>query len=187
MDHFIDLRVRPDPEFPVPQLLNALAAKLHRVLVALESDDIGISFPHHRAKGAGLGDTLRLHGSAARLQQLMRTAWLGSMSEHVFPADVLPVPASASHRVVRRVQVQSNAERIRRRQMKRHGWTEEEARRRIPDTVEKQLDLPWLSLRSQSTGQPFRLFIEHQPVQPHPASGRFNAYGLSNTATVPWF
>ncbi|GAB4062504.1 type I-F CRISPR-associated endoribonuclease Cas6/Csy4 [Uliginosibacterium sediminicola] len=187
MDHYIDLRLRPDPEFPVPQLLNALAAKLHRALVALKAEDIGVSFPQHNAKGAGLGNTLRLHGSRPRLQQLMQANWLSGMADHVQPADVLPVPAGAKHRVVRRVQVHSNAERIRRRQIKRHGWTEQEARERVPDRVEQRLDLPWLTLRSQSSGQNFRLFIEHLPSQADPVPGSFNAYGLSNTATIPWF
>lgn len=186
MDHYIDLRLRPDPEFPVPQLLNALATKLHRALVALQAEDIGVSFPHHKARG-GLGDTLRLHGSLPRLQQLMQMDWLTGMADHVTASGVLPVPAGAKHRVVRRVQAQSNAERIRRRQIKRHGWTEAEARERIPDTVEQKLDLPYLSLRSQSTGQNFRLFVEHLPCSLDAVCGSFNAYGLSNTATIPWF
>lgn len=187
MDHYIDLQVRPDPEFPISQLLSALAVKLHRALVGLKADDIGVSFPHHRAKDAGLGDILRLHSSQMRLQQLMQTHWLTGMADHVEISDILPVPATVQHRIVRRVQAQSNVERIRRRQMKRHSLTEEEARQRIPDAVEQRLDLPWLTLRSQSTGQNFRLFIEHLPCQQKTASGNFNTYGLSSTATVPWF
>ncbi|PWF23784.1 type I-F CRISPR-associated endoribonuclease Cas6/Csy4 [Corticimicrobacter populi] len=187
MDHYIDLRVRSDPEFPVPQLLNALFAKLHRALVALKADDIGVSFPGHKSKGAGLGHTLRLHGHQARLQHLMQENWLTGMADHIDAAGILPIPAGVQHRIVQRVQVHSSAERIRRRQMKRHGLTAEEARQRIPDTVEQRLDLPWLTLRSQSTGQHFRLFVEHLPCQTTAVSGSFNAYGLSNVATVPWF
>ena len=33
MDHYVDIDVRPDPEFPVHQLMSALYAKLHRALV----------------------------------------------------------------------------------------------------------------------------------------------------------
>jgi CRISPR-associated endonuclease Csy4 len=187
MDHYIDLRLRPDPEFPPAQLLNALAAKLHRALVALKAEDIGISFPKHHATGGGLGDVLRLHGTQPRLQALMQTNWLSGMSDHLVCSPIQPVPASAQHRVVRRVQAQSNAERIRRRQMKRHGWTEEEARARIPDSIEQRLDLPYLMLRSQSTGQHFRLFVEHLPCGPTSVTGAFTAYGLSNSATIPWF
>ena len=32
MDHYLDIRVLPDPEFGQVELLNALYAKLHRVL-----------------------------------------------------------------------------------------------------------------------------------------------------------
>ena len=187
MDHYIELRIRPDPEFPVSQLLNALVAKLHRALVTLKADDIGMSFPHHIYKGVGLGHTLRVHGRHLRLEQLMHTHWLTGMVDHLDTSEILPVPAEAQHRIVRRVQTRSNAERIRRRQMKRQGWTETEARQRIPDSVERRVDLPWLMLRSQSTGQNFRLFIEHLPCQQEAVPGLFNAYGLSSTATVPWF
>ena len=45
MDSYIDIRVRPDPEFSMPMLMNALVSKLHRALVAINADDIGISFP----------------------------------------------------------------------------------------------------------------------------------------------
>lgn len=187
MDHYIDLQLRPDPEFPVPQLLNALAAKLHRALVMLHAEDIGVSFPHVRSKGAGLGDTLRLHGTQQRLQQLMQADWLRGMNDHLTTTPPQAVPPGAQFRVVRRVQAHSSAPRIRRRQMKRHGWTETQAQDRIADSVEHSLDLPYLMLRSQSTGQHFRLFVEHLPCQSAPVSGSFNAYGLSSTATIPWF
>jgi CRISPR-associated endonuclease Csy4 len=41
-------------------------------------------------------------------------------------------------------------------------------------------------LHSQSTGQPFRLFLDHRPCDTASA-GPFNTYGLSTTATIPWF
>lgn len=34
MDHYLDIRVLPDPEFSAQTLLEALFAKLHRALVA---------------------------------------------------------------------------------------------------------------------------------------------------------
>lgn len=187
MQHYIDLRVRPDPEFSTSQLLNALAAKLHRALVTLNTDDIGVSFPHHQTNAPSLGHTLRLHSSMPRLQELMRTNWLTGMTDHLIATEVRTIPTEVAHRVVRRVQAHSNVERVRRRQIKRHGWTTEEARQRIPDTAEQRLHLPWLTLRSVSTQQSFRLFIEHLPCQAEAMPGRFNAYGLSAAATIPWF
>jgi len=71
--------------------------------------------------------------------------------------------------------------------MKRHGLDETQARERIPDSAAETLHLPFVQLRSGSTGQTFRLFLCLGPAQPTPVSGEFNAYGLSQNATVPWF
>ena len=45
MDHYVDIDVQPDPEFPAHQLMEALYAKLHRALMAHNSTSIGVSFP----------------------------------------------------------------------------------------------------------------------------------------------
>lgn len=44
MDHYLDLKLLPDPEFPEPQLMSALLSKFHRALHDLRRNDIGISF-----------------------------------------------------------------------------------------------------------------------------------------------
>ncbi|MFA9441617.1 type I-F CRISPR-associated endoribonuclease Cas6/Csy4 [Uliginosibacterium sp. sgz301328] len=187
MDHYIDIRVRPDPEIATAHILNALADRLHLALVGLEARDIGISFPRFRSDRPSLGDTLRLHGTSAALSALMVKGWAVMLADYVEVGAATPVPIGAKHRVVVRRQATSNADRVRRRQMKRQGWSEEEARARIPDSIEKRLDLPYLELRSRSTGQPYRLFIEHRPCQNEAVRGNFNAFGLSASATVPWF
>jgi CRISPR-associated endonuclease Csy4 len=187
MDHYIDIRVRPDPEFSPSMLMDALFGKLHRALVSLSTDDIGISLPEHTTKKRSPGGVLRLHGSASSLERLMAAAWLQGMRDHVDVAEACQVPTDARHRVVRRRQFKTNAERLRRRRAKRHGETLEQARERIPDNIERRVTLPYLTLRSQSTRQSFCLFIEHGPLKAQPTPGVFNSYGLSDTATVPWF
>lgn len=187
MDHYLDLKLLPDPEFPATQLMNALFAKLHRGLVELGCDDIGISFPDSARAGHGFGQRLRLHGTAAALDRLLARNWLSGMRDHVQLSELAAVPANAQHRGLRRVQVDSNPERLRRRAIKRHGLTEEQARQRIPDHAGKTTDLPFIDLRSQSSGQRFRLFIAQGPIQATAQAGTFNAYGLSREATVPWF
>lgn len=186
-DHYLDIHLLPDPEFPPEQLMNALFAKLHRALVQLGSDSIGVSFPKARNGATGLGDHLRLHGGSAALNDLMAQSWLSGMHDHVRLGEPAPVPPDTQHCQVRRVQTDSNPERLRRRAMKRHGLSEEQARERIPDSAAKWLRLPYVQLRSQSTGQPFRLFIEQSAPQLESHAGVFNAYGLSRDATVPWF
>jgi len=188
MESYINITLLPDPEFPAPMLMNALFAKLHRVLVKIKSDGIGISFPSVNEKKPTLGDQLRLHGTAVALQNLQAQNWLQGMRDHLETSEIEQVPANAQHRQIKRVQVKSSAERLRRRYSKRHqGVTEQDAAELIPITVEKRLTQPYLQLKSESSGQSFRLFLQHQPPQAEAVAGAFNCYGISQTATIPWF
>lgn len=186
MDHYVDIRLRPDPEFPPHQLMDALFAKLHRVLVQTDSADIGVSFPDAGSIKVGLGQRLRLHGAQPSLQRVMDMPWLTGMTDHAEVTDVSRVPTDAKHCQVRRVQAKSSPDRLRRRQMKRKGWTEEQARAAIPDSAAEQLKLPYLTVRSASTGQSFRLFVRQEPAS-GPVPDAFNSYGFSGCGTVAWF
>lgn len=203
MDHYVDIRVQPDAEFAPAMLMAALFTKLHKALAAGAHQDIGVSFPQMevgdaapaptRASRTGahpryaLGQVLRMHGTSQALHALLTTDWLTGMRDHVASGAVLAVPTDARHRVVSRVQAKSSPERLRRRQMRRHGLTAEQAQERIPDSAAETLNLPFLTLRSQSTGQTFRLFIRLGPAQTTAVPGEFGAYGLSPQTTVPWF
>lgn len=188
MDHYQDILIRMDPEFPTPLLMNALFAKFHRALVQLRSTGIGVSFPSFDGSVPSLGDCLRVHGTVVALQTLHTKDWTAGMRDHVDLAEIAPVPSSTQHRKVRRVQVKSSAARLRRRFINRHvGVTERDVVALIPDSVEERVHLPYLQLKSESTGQSFLLFIEQEPVMAVSAAGEFNCYGLSRTATVPWF
>ncbi len=187
MDHYVDIVVRPDPEFPAHQLMSALYAKLHRALAAQASAGIGVSFPGVDSKSPHLGTCIRLHGGLMDLSTLLAVDWLAGMRDHVALTPPTQIPRFVQHRRVSRVQVKSSPERLRRRLMHRHALDEHEARQRIPDNAARLAQLPFVQLRSTSTGQSFRLFIEHGPLQPSVLPGTFNAYGLSQEATIPWF
>ena len=213
MNHYIDIQLLPDPEFPASVLLNALYAKLHKALVTLGMQSIGVSFPKHSNKH--LGDVLRLHGTESDLTALQALPWLGAMRDMVQTSPITPVPATAQQRRVHRVQVQSSPERVKRRLVKRlmagkgglandasckpqiaqmlatQTLRPEEAENRIAEAMNAKfspLNDPYIVMQSQSTGgHRFRLFIRHGPIQIQAHPGLFNAYGLSTTATVPWF
>ncbi|WP_296942120.1 type I-F CRISPR-associated endoribonuclease Cas6/Csy4 [uncultured Massilia sp.] len=187
MDHYVDIDVRPDPEFPSHQLMSALYSKLHRALVALDSTNIGVSFPEAKRQPADLGKRLRLHGELAVLSTLMESSWLTGMRDHVTITAPSRVPETARHCVVRRAQVKSSPERLRRRLMRRHEIDEQEAFARIPDHVARRLALPFVQWRSASTGQSFKLFIDQSGPQLEPVVGVFNTFGLGRGATVPFF
>ena len=188
MDNYLDITLLPDPEFSQNHLMDALFAKLHRALVATGCGDIGISFPQVREQGTGLGTVLRLHGRAARLGELMAANWLAGMRDQTSLSAVQAVPPTCtSFRVVSRLQAKSSPARERRRLMRRKGLTEEQAIARIPDNCAEVLNLPYVQMRSQSTGERFLLFIRHGQVQVTPTEGTFSAYGLSPAGTIPWF
>lgn len=185
MDHYLEIRLLPDPEFPPNMLMNALFGKLHRGLAQQGQGNIGVSFPDMGK--TGLGARLRLHGGALPLHGFMALDWLVGMRDHIAAGEVALVPETCSHRVVRRVQAKSNPERLRRRLMARKGMSEEQAQETIPDHAVERLNLPFVVLNSRTTGQQFRLFVDHMPPRDQPVAGAFSAYGLSATATIPWF
>lgn len=188
LSHYLDLHLRADPETTPTQLLAALYMRLHRALTAAPTaPGIAVGFPGYDDKCHSLGQCLRLYANEAALQSWAAGAWLGSVRDHVRTAAPLPVPAHAEHRTLRRVQVKSNPERLRRRLIKRHQINEEQARQRIPDSVGCVTDLPYVQMLSTSTGQHFKLFLALSSALTQPCAGDFNTYGLSATATVPWF
>lgn len=189
MNAYVDIHLRPDPEFPTTTLMSALFSKLHRVLASLKAENIGVSFPRHKVgvRARALGDLMRLHGNTDALNELMANPWLTGMRDHVLVASPAAVPADAQYRIVCRRQFKTNAERLRRRLVRRLNESPEKAREKIPDSVEQQVELPFVQLGSHTTGQRFSLFIEHGELQNEPVFGRFNSYGLSQDATVPWF
>ncbi len=184
MDHYLEIRVLPDPEFSEPLLMAALFAKLHRALGARGQGDIGVSFPEY---GKTPGAVLRLHGSHAALNELEAGRWRAGLNDYCRCSTITPVPAVSRWRVVSRVQVKSSPERLLRRSV-RKGWlSEEQAEARRQTMAIQQTTLPYLSLKSLSSGQSFRLFIRHGDILPVPVAGRFSSYGLSVQATIPWF
>lgn len=184
MNHYIEIRVLPDPEFKANVLLNALFAKLHRALSDAGRSEIGVSFPN---ASKVLGDCIRLHGSQEALQRLMELGWLKGLSDYTTVSTILPVPDKCQYRVVLRVQAKSSVERLYRRSVKNGRLTAEEAEAKINAGKDQLLKQPFIQLKSQSSGQTFRLFIQQGKLSGSSLPGRFSNYGLSDTATVPWF
>lgn len=184
MDHYQDIRVLPDPEFSEPMLMAALFAKLHRALVAHGKGDIGVSFPYmQRTPGA----VLRLHGDHQALTVLADYGWLKGLRDYADVGPIQAIPTEIQYRTISRVQVKSSAERLRRRAVAKGWLTEQQAQERIPITNEQRTSLPFIALKSLSTGQSFRLFLKLGELQEKPTEGIFSFYGLSSSVTVPWF
>ena len=185
--HYLDITVVPDLEASGPQIIGVLYGNLHEMLVQKRVSNIGVSFPRYNLRPRAIGDVLRVHGRREDLVQLVVQDWLKGVRDHVRMTDVRPVPFGVKHRTVSRKQFKTNAERLRRRRMRRKGETVDQAKQAIPSTVERVPNLPYVHLKSRSTGQNFRLYIRLGPLQDTPREGTFNSYGLDGAATIPWF
>ena len=184
MGHFIEICLLPDTEFSSSLLMNALFAKLHRALAEAGHGEVGVSFPQANKT---LGDTIRLHGSQDALGRLMAIGWLKGLTDYTHVTTVAAVPDKCKHRVVKRVQAKSSVERMYRRSVKKGWLSVEEAESRIASGKDQQLKLPFVQLKSRSTEQSFRLFIQQGKILDSPVAGEFSTYGLSDVATIPWF
>lgn len=184
MGHYIEICLLPDTEFSPSVLMNALFAKFHRALVEAGHGEVGVSFP--RAQKT-LGDCIRLHGSQGALERLMAIGWLKGLTDYTCVSAITAVSDTCRYRVVRRVQAKSSVERMYRRSVKKGWLTAEEAELRVNTGKEQQLKLPFVQLKSHSSGQAFRLFIQQGKFLDAPVKGGFSAYGLSDVGTVPWF
>jgi len=186
VNYYINIQVLPSPEFSDTILMNELFNHLHKALVALGHGEIGVSFPDMNKT---LGGLLRVHGYLSSLQRLMTKPWMGGLNDYIAVSEITIVPEGVSYRIVKRIQTKNSSERLIRRSV-RKGWlTKEEATLKISDKGEKKLSLPYLRIKSHSTGKIFCLFVEHGPILSTPMSSTdtFTAYGLSPNKTIPWF
>ena len=187
MTHYLNIHLLHDPEIPPHALMAALFNKIHRVLAEIGSNTIGIAFPGYQKTPPQIGDQLRLVGPSDALHSLLDRPWLSTLRDHTRVSEIMPIPSNVEHRYLRRVQVKSSPERLRRRQIMRHGLSETDAHKKIPDGAAKHLSLPFIQIKSSSTRQTFRLFFDLSEPQPLAYQGTFNAYGLSSNQTIPWF
>jgi CRISPR-associated endonuclease Csy4 len=189
MKYFVDIEILENPDIQTATILNSLFTPFHLALVSAgEELQIGISFPKNKAEVfVTLGNVLRLHGKESDLIEFMALRWFSKLTDYINVSKVRAVPDEVTFASIRRVQVQSNVERLRRRLRKRHNVDEETAKLRIPDSAAQLTSLPWLQIRSASTAQSFKLFIQIGKQQTTEVSGSFNRYGLSANATLPIF
>lgn len=184
MDHYVDIVVRPDPEFSTGTLMSTIFSKLHLALVRVGQGEVGVSFPNIQLT---LGDCLRLHGSKPALGRLMDDSWFRGLQGYAQHTSIQAAPAVNRYCVVRRVHVKSSHERLLRRSV-RKGWiSEEEAEAQLLTTKNERSKLPYILLRSSSTGEHYRIFIQQKLGLETQVMGNFNAFGLSESATVPYF
>ena len=111
MDHFIDIKIKPNIEIRKNVLLNQIYGKLHKTLYSLNSTEIGISFPQYKIM---LGDIIRLHGTETKLITLEQINWLGPLSKFCMVSSNLIIPSEVNHRIISRKQANMTEAKLRR-------------------------------------------------------------------------
>lgn len=185
MDHHIDLRLVPESLDSLSFIMNSLFGRLHLSLSKAGKGEIGVSFPDFNKRE--LGKVLRLHGKKPALVRFMELEWLRGFSDYIEASSIIAVPSNCQYRVVKRVQAKTSPQRLYRRSVKNGKITSEEAEAKIREYNITFLELPFVKIKSRSSGQFFKLFIHHGEIVSQEKIGKFSDYGLSSDATVPWF
>ena len=183
MDYYVDIFIKPDSEMHLNVLLNAIYTKFHKALYDLASTKIGVSFPRHKLT---LGNLLRIHGEKAVLHDLQDLNWIGGMSGYCELSLVTPVPLGSKFRTVSRKQTTMSQSKLR-RLIKRGSMAESEIKQYKAKIFSKGLDNSYVELVSGSNGQKHRRYIEFGKLLDQSVPGKFDQFGLSKIATVPWF
>ncbi|APD89012.1 type I-F CRISPR-associated endoribonuclease Cas6/Csy4 [Alteromonas mediterranea] len=183
MNSYIDVVLKPDAELREAELSSKVFTKFHKGLVALKTDQIGISFPKVRVK---LGLVYRLHGNVDKLKELQELNWLGPLIGYCNVSDICPIPEIVQHRNVR--EIRSNLSSSKLRRLVTRGSIDKQGEKRYKiKMLSNSFDNPYLDILSSSTGQVYRKFFYFGEVQAEPIVGPFDSYGLSKSATIPWF
>jgi CRISPR-associated endonuclease Csy4 len=183
MDFYIDITIQPDVEMPINRLLNALYTKFHKALCDLKSTPLGISFPAYKIL---LGNKMRIHGSSVNLSELQRINWIGGLLGYCDVSEILSVPIDCQYRTVGRKQTTMSQSKLN-RLLKRGSITEQEIKQYRAKMFTRGLDNPYIEMDSGSSGHKHRRYLEFGELKQQPIIGQYDQFGLSKTATVPWF
>lgn len=183
MKYYIDIRLFPNKEIRENILLNQVYTAFHKRLYELKSTQIGVSFPEYKLK---LGRLFRIHGDKEALEKLIEKEWLGKYASFCKITKIEKIPENIQYRTVSRIQ-QNMTEAKLRRLIKRGTISEEECKQYRIKMLEGGLDNPFVELVSMSNGQLHRRFIKFGELQSTEIQGEFDFFGLSKTATIPWF
>lgn len=187
MDFYLELTILEDSELNTNHLWNKIYQQIHLALVENGNGEIAASFPEYDVVD-GLGKKLRLFATTAEaLEALDLDRWLERYDDYVHRTKVrrVPVHGVTCYAVFSREHRERGSLSKAKRYAKRHGVSLEEAEQ-IYRPQRPQHTVPYINMRSLSTGNNFCLYIEKKEVEA-PQIGTYGTYGLSDTGTVPIF
>lgn len=184
MNHYIDIKIKPDAEMRENVLLNKVYTKLHKALFDLKANDIGVCFPEVDIR---LGKTIRIYSTKQRLEELQNIDWLGGLKGYCSVSGIKPIPETGvKYRIVSRVQSLMTQAKLRRK-IKRNNLSNEDIKAYKAKMFLQSLDEPYLELISATSNKLYRRYIKHGELKDSPTNGEFDQFGLSKNATIAWF
>jgi CRISPR-associated endonuclease Csy4 len=200
MQFYQDITLLPDPETDLYFLWKKVYQQIHLALVEMKGEDgrvgIGLSFPKYcyGKSRKHLGNKLRIFASSEQeLADLDVPKWLSRLLDYVHFTQVRQVPEKTDYVHFSRRQIKSLEKVAKRRATHLSIPYEEAFAFLVKEERSDECDLPFIQMESLSskvsdngTTNRFPLFIKKN-IADMSKDGRFDCYGLSKTATVPWF
>lgn len=200
MKYYLDITLLPDAEANLGYLWQKVFQQVHIALVDNKVGDnesaVALSIVDYGDKDFPLGNKLRLLADSEKtLQKLDIHRWLNRLSDYCHIKPIKPVPGAVTkYACFKRKPVKSIEKKAQRRAVHLNKPYDEVLAYLLEEGQSNQCKLPFINVESQDTKKRaeqgvscrFLLFIE-QALFEAPVSGKFDCYGLSKTATVPWF
>jgi len=205
MKYYLDITLLPDAEANLGFLWQKIFQQVHIALVDNKVGDnesaIALSIPGYKSgkskeKDFPLGNILRLLAdNEDALVKLNIHQWLKRLSDYCHIKPIKAVPADIKqYAQFKRKPVKSIEKKAKRRAEHLNKPYAEVLAYLLKEGKSSKSPLPYINVESKDTKKRveqggschFSLFIEHMLFDV-PASGKFDCYGLSKIATVPWF
>mgnify|MGYP000123486873 CR=1 len=183
MNCYFDILIKPDAEMRENVLMNKVYSKFHKALFTLSANNIGVSFPKYEIL---LGKVLRVHGEHSALNDLQGLSWLGGLVGYCEISAIQNVPEIVQYRVISRIQPKMSNSKLN-RLVKRGSISNEEIKGYKAKMFSKGLDNPYVELESTSSGERYRRYFQFGRITDESSVGEFDEFGLSKTASIPWF
>ncbi len=193
MKCYLNITLLPNADIALYFLWEKLYQQLHLAFVENQNADgkvsVGVAFPEYNIENNQLGNQLRLFSPSREvLEELKINEWLSRMIDYVQISNIHDVPEKVeNYACFKRIQPKSNNARLARRKAKRQGISYKEALAYFQSKEEQTSQLPFIHIKSHSSGKRYRLIIAQTETTNTLKAGSFNTYGLSSTNTVPLF
>ncbi len=196
MKYYQDITLIPDMEVSIGFLWHKVFLQIHIGLADNKQPDgtsvIAVSFPEYKKTGFPLGSQLRLFAeSEPQLVQFNVEKWLERLQDYCHIKPIRQVPDVKKFVRFQRKAIKSPERKAHRLAEHLQKPVAEIVKYRKQNDLFNECKLPFINMESQApteTGDKnkFRLFIE-QTFHDEAAQGSFDCYGLTKTATIPWF